>query len=44
VKIKLHSNENIEWHCMKLEFNSNALNRIGLSFGNAPPSVEEKYC
>ncbi len=26
------------------KFNSNTLNRIGLTFGNGPPSVEEKYC
>jgi hypothetical protein len=26
------------------KLNSTTLNRIGLTFGNAPPSVEEKYC
>jgi hypothetical protein len=25
LEIKLHSNENIEWHCMQLEFNSNLI-------------------
>ncbi len=26
------------------KLNSTTLNRIGLTFGNTPPSVEEKYC
>jgi hypothetical protein len=25
VKIKFHLNENIEWHCMQLEFNFNSI-------------------
>jgi len=24
MEIKFHSNENIEWHCMQLELNSNS--------------------
>jgi hypothetical protein len=25
LEIKFHSNENIEWHCIQLEFNSNII-------------------
>ncbi len=33
MKFKFRLNENIEWHCMHLELNSNKLNQIQLSLG-----------
>jgi hypothetical protein len=32
MKFKFHLNENIEWHCMQLELNSNKLNQIQIQF------------